>query len=613
MIKKVLCLLTNLLWVGTCMLGKIRFSLACFNLKRTQEKVLTDILKANVASEVGRQYNFAGVNSVRQFQTVVPVGDYDDLAEDINKLAAGARGVLTEQPVLLFEPTSGSAAASKYIPYTKSLQVQFNAAIAPWIGELYLQYPSLFFCVAYWSLTPVNVRERFTLGGIPVGFEDDSEYLGKVGALLRKNIFAVPSEVKLIPEIGDFRYVTLLFLLKQRNLGLISVWNPTYLLLLLEELDAHWDSLIDDLQQGRISGCPSIEMDLRLQLAKKLGQNQVRAEELRLLVQAQKQAREQEQKLNVKLNINVNAKIDKEGAQQQERKFGQKDSQKDNRKKSQKYSRMFSQAKLSHKVWPWLKVISCWTEANAALFVPEIKRLFPNVHIQGKGLIATEGIVSIPMGSQEGAVLAINSHFFEFETEDGRILSAWQVEKGYRYNIIITTGGGLYRYRLDDLVEVCGFYKKVPRLRFIGKAAQISDICGEKLSELHVRNVLEEALVYYGMQADFYLAAPEIAERPRYILFLQLSVGACVDNYGLARLLERFEEGLCRNFHYKYCRDLGQLAPVCLFLIKDKGRESYHAACRSLGMREGDIKVTALSTRLDWAEWFSGSYLEEMS
>ena len=63
--------------------------------------------------------------------------------------------------------------------------------------------------------------------------------------------------------------------------------------------------------------------------------------------------------------------------------------------------------------WPRLALISCWTDAAAGQFVPEVKRMFPDVEIQPKGLLATEGFVSLPI--QAGSALALRCHFFEFE------------------------------------------------------------------------------------------------------------------------------------------------------------------------------------------------------
>ena len=43
------------------------------------------------------------------------------------------------------------------------------------------------------------------------------------------------------------------------------------------------------------------------------------------------------------------------------------------------------------------------------------------------------------------------------------------IQRGGTYSVILTTGGGLYRYQLHDLVEVTGFVGRCPLVRFLGK------------------------------------------------------------------------------------------------------------------------------------------------
>lgn len=121
-------------------------------------------------------------------------------------------------------------------------------------------------------------------------------------------------------------------------------------------------------------------------------------------------------------------------------------------------------------------MISCWGDGNAAYYIKGLRALFPNVEIQKKGLITTEGFVSFPLIGETGSILSINSHFFEFIEQDGienkpgssnsGVKLAHELEKGKHYSVIITTGGGLYRYNLNDIIEVLGFKQECPLIRF---------------------------------------------------------------------------------------------------------------------------------------------------
>ena len=54
--------------------------------------------------------------------------------------------------------------------------------------------------------------------------------------------------------------------------------------------------------------------------------------------------------------------------------------------------------------------------------------------------------------------------------------------------MILTTSGGLYRYRLKDIVRVTGFAGSVPLIKFMGKQDKVSDLFGEKLNERFVQD-----------------------------------------------------------------------------------------------------------------------------
>jgi hypothetical protein len=99
-------------------------------------------------------------------------------------------------------------------------------------------------------------------------------------------------------------------------------------------------------------------------------------------------------------------------------------------------------------IWPKLTLISCWGDGPARSAAASLARRFPHVEVQRKGLIATEAIVTIPFGGRHP--LTIGSHFFEFLDPNGRARLAHQLEGGVEYTVVVTTAGGLYRYRLAD-------------------------------------------------------------------------------------------------------------------------------------------------------------------
>lgn len=203
-----------------------------------QSKVLHRILRRNRDSEFGRTHSFAATPSPEAYSARVPLSRYEDYAETMRRIGDGVTGLLTTEPVRLIQPSSGSASPSKWIPYTSSLQREFSRAIGAWVAQLFRCHPRAAAGPAYWSVSPL-----LPPGGqptsVPFGFETDSSYLGGAAASLVESIMAVPGSVRHLENMETCRYVTLFYLLRSRDLALISVWSPTFLELLVERL-AEW-------------------------------------------------------------------------------------------------------------------------------------------------------------------------------------------------------------------------------------------------------------------------------------------------------------------------------------------------------------------------------------
>jgi hypothetical protein len=524
--------LANRLWLLTSRKAAKDFHKASQNVAETQAGILRNYLTKNQHTHYLKKHSPLST-------PYFPLSTYDDYLPYIDRIANGEQNILTRDPVQLFELSSGSTSASKMIPYTRTLQREFRLALSTWIHDLYTHHPALMAGPAYWSISPLTSGPRRTPGGIPIGFEEDSAYLGSFGSVIESSLMAVPNFVKHIQDVDDFRYVTLLYLLRCEDLRLISVWNPTFLTLLLAPLETWWDSLLKDLADGTIT--PPNQSPIT-------------------------------------------------------------NSQLPNKPRSRALSKIFPTNYPS--IWQHLSLISCWADGASAPYAKELQSHFPNVTIQPKGLLATEAFISFPLTGYDGSALAVTSHYFEFLAENGDVLLAHQLEKGKSYSVIVTTGGGLYRYQLNDIVEVTDFYNQTPCIKFIGKADRVSDYFGEKLNEQFVAGVLKELFKKYNLNPIFYMLGPDDTPPFHYTLYLELENPTIkLPNF----LTIELDNSLRTNFHYDYCRRLGQLAETQIVQVKD-GSEVYIKACQQRGQKLGDIKASVLQKSTGWGEWFSSPF-----
>jgi hypothetical protein len=145
--------------------------------------------------------------------------------------------------------------------------------------------------------------------------------------------------------------------------------------------------------------------------------------------------------------------------------------------------------------------------------------------------MASEGRGSIPLSDEgAGGVLAVTSHFFEFVSEESadsaspQFLTGDQLETGERYYIYFTTNAGLYRYNINDLVEVVGFKDKAPVIQFVRKGLGISSITGEKLTEEQVLVALKQAVLQLNLaEISHFTSEVELSYPPHYVCYAELN------------------------------------------------------------------------------------------
>jgi len=540
-------LIINKIWMLSCFPGWLGYKFSRNRIEKVQKKLLNKIIKKNRKTNFGLKHSFDLINNISDYVREVPLSNYEDYEKSIQSICKGESGILTSEDIKIFEPTSGSTSTSKLIPYTESLKKDFQKGISPWIFDLFLHKPTLMDGSAYWSVSPALQTAETVNSKVPIGFDSDTAYLSSYVQRFLNIVMAVPNEVKMIKDISSFKYVTLLFLLSRENLRLVSVWNPTFLMILLDSLDEYWNALLNDLSIDEIN--PPVKIDYKLK-----------------------------KKLEKQLNVN---------------------------KKRLKTLKQYRPNQFK-KIWPNLELVSCWTNGSSKSFYQKIRNeYFPDILIQGKGLIATEGFVSFPLWGKKGSVLSINSHFFEFQpiNDKSQTLLAHELELNKKYKVIITTNGGLYRYQLHDQIEIIDFDIETPIIRFIGRDNSISDLFGEKLNEIFVEKIVMELMKSNNLKPNFILVAPEECNNAyRYILFLDISF---TNQSNITILGADFDKELRKNYHYNYCRNLKQLRKAKIRIVnKDAGKRLIEIDFKN-GMRLGNVKPRILRSTTGWEKILS--------
>jgi hypothetical protein len=239
------------------------------------------------------------------------------------------------------------------------------------------------------------------------------------------------------------------------------------------------------------------------------------------------------------------------------------------------------------KIWPKLKLISCWTEAQAKPSAQLLKNKLGQARIQGKGLLLTEAPITIPWHAAKGNIPLLTETYLEFLTSEGKILGITELKEGSSYTVLTSQNNGFLRYNTLDKVKVTGFYFKTPILEFEGRTGNHSDMVGEKLSEDLIRSIVKANF--------FFFLVPTENPKPGYEVF--------VDEELFIKEPQEIENYLLKIHHYKLARDLKQLTAVKTIKIKNLSN-MYRKFHLDTGIQLGDIKEKVLFSDLLEAQKF---------
>ncbi len=447
-----------------------RFRLACKDPGFAQEEKLLRIIKANKDTAFGRAHGFNRISNWRDYQRQVPCANYEALKPYIDAAMEGNKNQLTADEPFMFATTSGTTSKPKFIPINNSHLADYTHAFQIYnyhiINDFYHAANGQALIISS------NDQEGYVPSGLPYGAV--SGLLNRRQSPLIRRHFAIPYELCKVKNV-DMKYYLILRTALVQNITALLACNPSSLLLLAAQLKEHSADLIADIFDGTIKKCYAPPADWLGAFGGRLDSNRERAREL---------------------------------------------------------DRIFNEqgVLLPRDSWPQLSIISCWKGGPMPFYLEKLPEYYGNVPVRDFGYMASEGRGSIPISNQgAGGVLAVTSHFFEFvaesdlESKAPEFLTVSQLQLNKRYYIYFTTSAGLYRYNINDLVEVVGFYEKTPIIQFVRKGAGISSITGEKITEEQVLIAFRQAARQLNLETiSHFTAEVKLALPPYYVCFVEL-------------------------------------------------------------------------------------------
>lgn len=216
-------------------------------------------------------------------------------------------------------------------------------------------------------------------------------------------------------------------------------------------------------------------------------------------------------------------------------------------------------------VWPGLAAVTCWTTASSALQVPELLPYLGKAPLLDTPYGCVEGLLNVPLhDEEEGHPLHPGANIVELLPEGAdataaNLLPSWQAEEGRRYEVFLTTLSGLVRYRLHDIVQCTGYYRRAPRIVFCCKSAFILKVASTVIPE----NVLVSILLDLGYRGHDDLLVGPSPFRTAFAVYRREGSGQSLD-------VDAFENAL-RNVSRMYAheRNQGLLRDIESYVVPD--------------------------------------------
>lgn len=158
-------------------------------------------------------------------------------------------------------------------------------------------------------------------------------------------------------------------------------------------------------------------------------------------------------------------------------------------------------------IWPDFVFTGSWLAGSVGDYSKDVMRKLPEkMRYLSESYGCSEGMINIPLRYNEKyGPLAVYSCYFEFiPLNGGNIKSMAEVENGEYYELVISTYSGLYRYRLHDIVRVCGYTGTTPNIEFCCRSEEKIVVAGETFYGYELSEIVNDFEQKYHYAINFY-------------------------------------------------------------------------------------------------------------
>lgn len=497
------------------MLTDQKLETECVNAAAVNRKNLEEILRDNRDTEFGKKYGFARIHTIEEFKRSVPLSDYHDYRNDIDKMHEGGENILTAYPLNCFATSSGTEGNIKYIPVTEEALARYGAWVETYKGWKYAQagHGKRLFINCFRTDVKAKIERELLISEIfyrhlyETGELDMETFVGGTQLLFEK-------------EPGDGMYARAWLGILTEDIVTLEAIFQYDVLNFLSYLEKTWEGVIRDIKNGVIPDGVKLSKTIKN----------------KLLACERDPARIEYVERECKKGFDGIAK----------------------------------------RLWPGLILIG--GVSNKAYFAEgtALERYVGSISQYCQGYCSSECFIGEPVGENNfDYILAPKTAFYEFipYNEDDSITKTvlpHECEPGKLYEIVITNFSGLYRYRMGDILKVKELYKERPVFAFAFRRKHTLNIAGEKMGTVQMEEAARK-MQERGIPIESYSFGVSTKQIPaRYIALFAVKKGT--DAAASADILDEVLSEV--NSDYMDLRKLGNFdKPVVYTVDSDRYNE----------------------------------------
>ncbi|MBN1758657.1 MAG: GH3 auxin-responsive promoter family protein [Chitinispirillaceae bacterium] len=426
------------------------------DIKSSQNQILSSIIRQSENTAFGKEHRFSSIKTLDDFKKAVPIRDFEGHRPYIEKMCRGESDVLFPGKPLFYNTTSGTVDKPKLIPVSEEyFKTAYSDINKLWFSSCLKDNPHLFHGQNLSAVAPAV--EGHVEDGTPFGSISGVAYRNIPPIL--KDLYSCPYPVICIKDYLA-KYYAMLRCALGTTISYIITVNPSTLLQFHRTVLENKEDIIRDIHDGTLRSDVAAHIDPadRPGVLEQFSPNHSKAKQLESIFQTH------------------------------------------------------DGHLLPLHYWPDLVCINTWKQGNCSLILPKLAGYFPKCTVLREfGYQASEVRAGLVLGNDWNySLLLAQQYLFEFievssaPTENAPVLEPHELEIGKSYYILFSNGSGLYRYNINDIIRVTGFYRQFPLFEFIQKGEGVTSLTGEKISEVQVIRAVEDAARQIGISVEFY-------------------------------------------------------------------------------------------------------------